>query len=358
LASCRSDGRIKIGFMGTLSGPNNDLAVNGFRGIEIAVQEINKGGGINGRLLELVVKDTLNDKEVTKGIVDEFIREKVNFVIGDYTSTLTETAVNQDSEDKILFLSPTASADTLVGLDDNLIRFCGISSKQAEIILKQAQKNGDRNFVVIKAADNAAYVDPLNKRFNEIIGDSESKVLEVITVSTVEIAHAGTISRNIIETYPECDAILYLIDALNTIIFIQALRELNNDITIYTSFWANTRDLYKLGGTSIEGIHTLGFNQGILNSEKGKEFKDRYVELFGYEPGFEAYFSHDALMSLLEALSAVKQPTVERVKAEILKKGGLNSLHGYVIMDKYGDSYRSYKSLFIKDGQPVGFEIN
>ena len=59
LSAC-SDAPVKIGFSGTLKGKYSDLGVQGRNGALLAVEEINDAGGLDGRKLELLVRDDLN----------------------------------------------------------------------------------------------------------------------------------------------------------------------------------------------------------------------------------------------------------------------------------------------------------
>ena len=52
---------IRVGYLPALTGPSSSTGIGINRGIQLAVQEINAAGGINGRQLELITRDTQSD---------------------------------------------------------------------------------------------------------------------------------------------------------------------------------------------------------------------------------------------------------------------------------------------------------
>src|SRR5262249_61607307 len=52
---------IKIGYLPALTGPSSSTGIGINRGTIMAVDEINAAGGINGRPIELIVRDTQSD---------------------------------------------------------------------------------------------------------------------------------------------------------------------------------------------------------------------------------------------------------------------------------------------------------
>ncbi len=232
-SACTTNEPIKIGFLGTVSGPFNDLGINGKHGVDLAVKEINEAGGVNGKSILIVVKDTLNDTEIVKKRVNEFLEENVQIVIGEFTSAFMMVALEADINNEILFLSPTAAADSFVGLDDNLIRFIGSTSMQADAIFSQAQKNEDKVFAIIKNTDNTAFANPLGERF---VSNIKSENGEVILEEYISSSELSKIDKTIedLGNYENLDGLLLISDALSTIKFIQKIKDSNLDCNIYT----------------------------------------------------------------------------------------------------------------------------
>src|ERR1700742_4141174 len=52
---------IRIGFLPALTGPSSSTGIGINRGTVLAIDEINAAGGVNGRRLELIVRDTQSD---------------------------------------------------------------------------------------------------------------------------------------------------------------------------------------------------------------------------------------------------------------------------------------------------------
>jgi branched-chain amino acid transport system substrate-binding protein len=78
---------ILIGYLPALTGPSSSTGVGINRGVQMAVEEINKAGGVDGRLLELISRDTQSDPTKAVNGAAELTRgHKVNVVFGPVNS--------------------------------------------------------------------------------------------------------------------------------------------------------------------------------------------------------------------------------------------------------------------------------
>jgi branched-chain amino acid transport system substrate-binding protein len=78
---------IKVGYLPALTGPSSSTGIGINRGIQLAVQEINAGGGIDGRQIELIVRDTQSEPtKAVNGAAELTHSEKVSVVFGPVNS--------------------------------------------------------------------------------------------------------------------------------------------------------------------------------------------------------------------------------------------------------------------------------
>lgn len=78
---------IKVGWLSSLTGALSSAAIAENEGVQIAVDEINKAGGVNGRPIELLTRDTAGDPTKAVNFAQQLVfSDKVNFIIGPVNS--------------------------------------------------------------------------------------------------------------------------------------------------------------------------------------------------------------------------------------------------------------------------------
>lgn len=103
-------GSYTIGVMGPLTGTNAEYG-KGFQiATQMAADEINAKGGINGKEIKLVVKDSKGDAKESTDLARQFGDDKnVMAIIGDFSSTSCMAAAPIVDAAGIVLMSPTAS---------------------------------------------------------------------------------------------------------------------------------------------------------------------------------------------------------------------------------------------------------
>jgi branched-chain amino acid transport system substrate-binding protein len=105
---------IKIGFPIPLSGPTAVYGKPILAGAEMAVAEINAKGGLLGRKLELMSRDSkANADEAVRVSRSLIIKDGVDFLVGTLTSAEAPAVSTVAKENKIVFIAPTSKSTIL-----------------------------------------------------------------------------------------------------------------------------------------------------------------------------------------------------------------------------------------------------
>ena len=113
-AAAAADNTIKIGFPMPLSGPASVYGAPVTRGAEMAIQEINAKGGVLGRKLELLERDSKASADEAVRLARELIiKNNVDFLVGTLTSAEAPAVSTIAKENQIVFIAPTSKTTQL-----------------------------------------------------------------------------------------------------------------------------------------------------------------------------------------------------------------------------------------------------
>ncbi len=107
---------IKLGAMFISSGKVGGYGKHGRQAIQLAVDEINAGGGILGRKMTAIVEDTQLKKDIAVTLAERFINvDKVDFLMGPTSSGLAMPLTEIARKNKKILIVTQAAADVLTG---------------------------------------------------------------------------------------------------------------------------------------------------------------------------------------------------------------------------------------------------
>jgi branched-chain amino acid transport system substrate-binding protein len=105
---------IRIGASLSLTGTYAKPGVYGREGYAFCQKQINEGAGVMGRPIEMVVYDDRSDPQTGVRLYEKLITEdRVELVLGPYSSAITEAVANVTEKYKKLMLAPLGSAGSI-----------------------------------------------------------------------------------------------------------------------------------------------------------------------------------------------------------------------------------------------------
>ncbi|WP_454286331.1 branched-chain amino acid ABC transporter substrate-binding protein [Rhizobium arsenicireducens] len=162
---------IVIGLMAPLTGPVAAYGEQVKNGAEVAVEEINKAGGILGETVVLKLADDAGEPKQGVSAANQLVGDGVRFVVGPVTSGVAIPASDVLAENGVLMVTPTATAPDLTnrGLT-TVLRTCGRDDQQAEVAANYVLANfKDKKVGIIndKGQYGKGLADAFKKTLNE-----------------------------------------------------------------------------------------------------------------------------------------------------------------------------------------------
>jgi branched-chain amino acid transport system substrate-binding protein len=139
-----------------LTGATAAYGISALNSFKLATEEVNSGGGIGGRQVELIVEDDHSNIGEVAGIVTKLItQDKVHALLAEPISTRAMVAAPIAQEHKVVMISPAAVKPELTMRGPYIFRACFISPAEGEAIAKFASER-------LKAKRAAAILDGKN----------------------------------------------------------------------------------------------------------------------------------------------------------------------------------------------------
>ncbi len=114
---------LKIGGMGPLTGENASYGISVRNGAQIAVDEINANGGVNGMTLELVFEDDEASPEKAKNAFSALMDKGIHVMLGATTTDATIALGELTQKENMLQITPSGSGQDCTKYD-NAFRIC------------------------------------------------------------------------------------------------------------------------------------------------------------------------------------------------------------------------------------------
>jgi len=161
-------GAIRVGVTLPLSGALAPYGKGVLDGARLAVEKVNKAGGIGGRSLELVVEDNKGDKTDTRSSIQKLAGiDQVAAILGPITSTNSLAAKLEADRLKVPILSPTATNDQVTVNCPYMFRACYVDSFQGRVVANYAYATLGVRKAAILIDKNSDYSKGLSASFRK-----------------------------------------------------------------------------------------------------------------------------------------------------------------------------------------------
>ncbi len=122
---------IKIALAGPVTGPVAQYGDMQVVGAKMAIEQINKAGGVNGEMLEGVLYDDACDPKQATAVANKIVNDGIQLVVGHLCSSSTEPASDIYEDEGILMITAASTSPTITEKGYQLVfRTIGLDSLQ------------------------------------------------------------------------------------------------------------------------------------------------------------------------------------------------------------------------------------
>lgn len=299
---------ILIGISEDITGFNADAGRAERDAIIMAIKEWNKRGGIDGRKIKYIVRDNAGDPTKARTIAKEYVRKDITAFFGGTSSTVGIPENKVMAKNQIPSLGGAASTKNFVeGPDGKWYYFslCSANPVLAKVSLPFFAEKGYKKiaYIISAAAWPKNLRDISKKRLKEYYGPKYG--MEVVADMEVDV-EAEDITTQVSKLKKiDPDAIQAIFYPKNAKAYYRAAVTLDwLPVPPTTQYWALMESVY-LTAEPETLWGTVCYSNYHEEKKKFVEKKEKFMDMFGYEPVGHFAFAYDGANILFKAIDEV-----------------------------------------------------
>ena len=345
-----SGATIKIGMCAPITGPAAEAGKYATSGAKLAVEAVNKAGGVLGKQIELIVED---DQTTNPGIVLAFSKLASQPDIVAFLGSIRSTQVHAMAPDVLKLAKPVMIGGTDPNLthmgNQWLFRFRPNDSYSGRVIADYGVKTlGKKKWAVLHSTD--AFGTAGGKALTEALGKLDTTIAidqgyanqsQDFTPVVLAIKQSGA---DILGSYFTFENDLG--------IFARQLRQLGVNIPWVGSPSIVNVTALKLAGPALYGTYGVA-DYAEESSPASKAFGKAYRDAYKVAPDNQSSWPYDAVTVLSAAINKAGATDPAKVREAILSIKAMPGAEGEYNFDQNGDGLHGYNIVKNEKGNIV-----
>jgi len=350
-----SSAPIKIGMAAPLTGNGASFGISQRNAVQLAMAEINSGGGISGRQLQLLVEDTKTEPPVAVTAVNKLIyQDKVPVLIGSAASLDVPAYMEMLEKAHVAQILPVA---VLPKITESHLKWTFRNALNDKIA---AAKMAEFAYNTLGARKIALLIE------DSAFGSTGLRFAERLKELGVEPLTVERFTRGQIDFGPQLLRIRsfgathiqfwgYYADYAQVA---RKLKELNMKVQLMGNQAPVTNKTIELGGDAVEGAINICLFVPTSEEPAAKAFVQKYKTEYGEVPDTWAAESYDGMRILAQALRVAGAEDPLKIRDALAATKDFKGLTGTISFNKDGDA--EFKETFvtkIEGGRFVPFKM-
>ena len=358
---------ILIGVNLELTGDVSVYGVPERNAFEQAVSEVNAKGGIDGKLVELVIYDNAYDQAKAVQNTEKLIEDGVVAILGSATSGMTMAIAPLAKDNGLVVFTPsgTNSAVTMDGdvVNPYVFRSCFIDPFQGQVLANFASNDLAASKVVIMVNNGSEYSKELARIFTEQLNKNGGEVVETASYADSDTDYKASLTSIATKEFD----VLFIADyAKNAGLIIGQARSTAGleDVKIIGPDGFEDPQLNDLAGgaQNVNNVYFSTHFSSLSDNKKVADFVASY-QAFTKAAGKEepasvfAALAYDAAYMLFAAIDAADSTDPEAIRDSLESLPAFSGVTGDISFDALHNAVKPAFLIELNNGAPVNATI-
>ncbi len=351
-ASAGGSDTITIGASLPMTG---SVALNGemiLEGIQMAVDECNEAGGIDGKEVVIDAQDDQAEPNQAASVANMMSAdEKIVAIIGSLKSSCTLAAAPIYEEAGVVALSPDSSSPEVTNAGEYIFRIKNSDVVLAQTMAKGAISDGHTKFAILY--ENNDYGAGVLEQSQIAIEEAGCEIVCTESILTGEQTDFSSIISKIRES--GADAILMGVDYNESGLVMKQMKDAGLDLPRYATDGLFTDAFIEVGGEAADGTTVLTSFITSDQSENVQNFIKKYQEKYdGEMPSIFQAEGYDCGKIVIEAIE--NAGTDRKAIRDYMATMSYQGVTGDCTFDENGDVNIPLKRCIVEEGEFVLLE--
>jgi branched-chain amino acid transport system substrate-binding protein len=347
--------KILVGQFAALTGEVATFGQSTKKGVELAMDQFNETGGLNGKKVEVITYDDQSKPEEVSAVVTKLItQDNVLAILGEVASRLSLVAADKAMQFKTPMISPSSTNPAVTQKGDYIFRICFIDPFQGEVMAKFAREN--------LKAKTAAVIRDVKQDYSVGLADFFTKAFlakggKVLTDTSYQSGDSD-FRAQLTEVKSQNPDVIFLPGYYGDVaLIVQQARKLGLKQPILGGDGWESEDLLKVAGkTALENTYYSNHYAPDTKDSSAQSFIQSFKAKYdGENPDAMAALGYDAFNVLMNAMKRAKSLARDDIRAAIAETRDFPGVTGKITLNAERNAVKSAVVLKYVDGKPTYF---
>jgi branched-chain amino acid transport system substrate-binding protein len=292
--------KIRIGVLMPMTGDTANFGISSSNAIRMAADEVNNGGGINGKQVELLIQDDRSDPTEAANIATKFVsQDDVHAILGEVGSTRTLAAAPIAQNAKIPMLTPSSTNVEVTRKGNYIFRSCFIDTVQGPAMAQFAARSLNAKRAALMIDRRNDYSTGLEKAITDVYVPLGG----VIVVTQSYQAGDQDFNAQITSIKGANPDVVFVPGYYGDVaLFAKQARDKGLTAPLIGGDGWDSPTLYQIGGAALDGSYFTDHYSSYDPDPRVQKFVNDFQKRYGVVPDALAATGYDAALIMFDAI--------------------------------------------------------